>query len=333
MPKKLLRHLAVCATLTTGICSAAHGAALGLHAGQDAYTSQYDDFGKWLGKPVMYRVTFAAADSWQSIDAPFFLGGSTKQWLASNPGHYEVITIPLMLDPSGTKPTDPGTIATDNATLAAIANGTYDNYYRQLAENLATKTGAPQRIIIRLGWELNGDWYTWTAINAPKTYAAAYRHVVQTMRSVCNVLRFEWNLSRTGRTMSTIGHVPFDWNAAYPGDDVVDIVSMDVYDEYNNGWADVVGGQYGLNAFRQFARAHNKSEAHTEWSVSTDTHGHGDDPAFVQGMYDWITAGGSNVLYQGYWNTSAGGPNGAIQGPGSGGVPKSAALYKKLFGQ
>ena len=68
-----------------------------------------------------------------------------------------------------------------------------------------------------------------------------------------------------------------DWNKAYPGDDVVDIISMDVHDEYNHGWSDVVGGSYGLAAFRQFARRHGKSEAYTEWSVSANTPGHGDD--------------------------------------------------------
>ena len=325
MKTKLLRQLAVCAALMAGVCSAAHSAAIGLHAGHDDSTSQYDDFGTWLGKPVMYRVTFAAADTWDTIAAPYILSIATKPWLASNPSRVEVITIPLMPDPQGTDPKTAANIAADDATLAAIANGKYDNYFRELAQNLATKTGAPQRIIVRLGWELNGDWYTWNALHAPATYTAAYRHVVQTMRSVCNVLRFEWNLSRTGRTL--------DWNAAYPGDDVVDVISMDVYDEYNKGWSDVVGGAQGLTAFRQFAQAHNKFEAYTEWSVSTAAAGHGDDTAFVQGMHDWIVAGGARVLYHGYWNTPAGGPNGAIQGPGSGLVPNSAALYKKLFGQ
>lgn len=274
----------------------------------------------------MYRVTFADASSWDSIAAPYILSTGTKQWLASNPSRYEVITIPLMPDPPGTIANK--NIAADDATLAAIASGTYDSYFRELAQNLATKTGEPQRIIVRLGWELNGDWYTWNALNAPASYAAAYRHVVQTMRSICNVLRFEWNLSRTGRTL--------DWNAAYPGDDVVDVISMDVYDDYNHGWSDVVGGTQGLTAFRQFVRAHNKFEAYTEWSVATDPNGHGDDTAFVQGMHDWIAAGGANVLYQGYWDTSAGGPNGVIYSYSSTApvtVPNSAALYKKLFGQ
>jgi hypothetical protein len=52
-------------------------------------------------------------------------------------------------------------------------------------------------------------------------------------------------------------------------------------------------------------------------------------------MYNWIQAGGSNVLYANYWNTKAtNSPNGIIysdSAPVRVTVPKSAALYKKLF--
>ena len=53
-------------------------------------------------------------------------------------------------------------------------------------------------------------------------------------------------------------------------------------------------------------------------------------------MYNWIKAGGSNVLYANYWNSPSGGPDGVIYSDTSSirvTVPKSAALYKKLFSQ
>jgi hypothetical protein len=216
--------------------------------------------------------------------------------------------------------------------LSGVAAGYYDGYFRQLAKNIAARTGAPQRIIIRLGWELNGTWYPWSAVGRASLYRAAYRHVVHVMRSQCNVLRFEWNLNW--------GTNPkFDWTTAYPGDDVVDVVGMDVYDQYNSwGWYNVLNIYEGLSFFRNFARQHGKSEAYTEWGLSIQPSplGNGDDPAFVQGMYNWIQAGGSSVLYADYWNTPSGGPNGVIYSDSSTywvTVPKSAALYKKLFGQ
>ena len=287
--------------------------------GKDGETAQYDVFGGWLGEPVTYRVTFADAESWSGISAPYFLSMATKPWLASNPNRHEVLTVPLM-PKSG-----------NQGMLQDVADGHYDTYFETLAGHLATKTGAPERVIVRLGWELNGKWYPWSAVGYAEQYKQAYRQVVGVMRGRCNVLRFEWNLSR--------GADPkFDWTTAYPGDDVVDGVSMDVYDQYNSGWNSIVNGYQGLAFFRNFARQLKKPEAYPEWGLSTNAKakGRGDDTAFVQGMYDWLQAGGADVPYAAYWNTPAGGPDAAIYSDSpnySVKVPNSQALYKRLFGQ
>jgi hypothetical protein len=299
----------LCAVFAASLCSFAHGEALGLHAGRDSDISQYEEFGNWLGKPVMYRVTFAADDSWDTIASPYFLN-ATRQWLASNPSRVEVVSVPLVPKHSGPD------------TLDAVAAGQYDKYFTKLAQNLASKTGAPSRIIVRLGWEPNGTWYAWSAVKSPESYAKAFRHVVQTMRAVNKELRFEWNLSRTGEK-------DFDWTSAYPGDDVVDIVSMDVYDQYNHSWDEILNGKGGLRDFRKFARAHDKPEAYAEWSVSNSSAGHGDNQAFIKNMHDWFESG--NVLYAAYWNTSAGGPDAAIEGRAAGKAPKAAKAFKSLF--
>ena len=318
MKTKFLRNIALAAALVTGVCTGAQAAGIGLHMGSDSYITQYNDFSKWLGKDVMYRVTFVDQSSWSTIASPYYFSTSTKAWLASNPNRYEIVTVPLM------------PISDSPSTLAAVANGTYDTYFKQLAANLAAKTGAPQRVVIRLGWELNGTWYPWSAVTSgAATYVKAYRHVVQVMRSQCNVLHFEWNLAW--------GSSPkFDWTTAYPGDDVVDVIGMDTYDQWNTGWNNILNGYEGLAFLRNFARQHNKPEAYTEWADSTASSGRGDDTAFVQGMHDWIQAGGSSVIYAGYWNTPSGGPNGVIYSdvatiPVT--VPNSSALYKKLFSQ
>jgi hypothetical protein len=318
MKTRFLRQIAVCSALTAGVCAGAHAAGIGLHMGSDGEITQYQNFSNWLGKPVTYRLTFLDGSSWSTIASPYILGSSTKHWLASSPNRYEVISVPLM------------PYSGHQDMLGAIANGAYDSYYKELAQNLATKTGAPQRIILRLGWELNGKWYPWSAVDAAAEYKAAYRHVVKVMRSKCNVLRFEWNVGW--------GTNPkFDWTTAYPGDDVVDVVGMDVYDQWNSGWNNLLNAYEGLAFFRNFAHKHGKSEAYAEWGLSVQPSpiGHGDDTAFVQEMYNWIQAGGSNVLYANYWNTKAtNSPNGIIysdSAPVRVTVPKSAALYKKLF--
>ncbi len=313
--KKVLRTLAACIALVSGF---AYGAGIGLHMGGDGSINQYNDFSHWLGKPVMVRLTFLNGSSWDTIANPYFLSSATKPWLESNPARVEVISTP-MLPNSG-----------NQYQLRNIANGDYDGYYRQLAVNIASKSGAPQRVIVRLGWEFNGKWYPWSAVGAASEYKAAYRHIVHVMRAKCAVLRFEWNVNW--------GTNPdhFDWTTAYPGDDVVDVIGTDLYDQYNNGWNDILNRYEGLQFYRNFARQHGKSEAYSEWGLSTGSAGHGDDTAYVQNMHDWIEAGGSNVLYANYWNTPSGGPDGVIYTDTSRygvTVPKSAALYRKLFGQ
>jgi hypothetical protein len=308
------------AALSAALCSAlaaVHGHALsapaiGLHAGRDDSISQYTDFGNWIGQPVLYRVVFADEATWRSIAAPYFLR-TTKAWLAADPKHVEVVSIPLAAKGS---PSD---------VLQSVADGDQDNTYRELARRL-NDTGAPDRIIVRLGWELNGNWFPWTAVKSPETFAKAFRRVVLLMRKEAPQLRFEWNLAREGER-------GFDWKRAYPGNDVVDIVSMDVYDQYTHGWDDIRNGPGGLTTFRAFAKANKKPEAYTEWGLSTSAHGRGDDPEFVEGMHAWFNAPDANVLYQAYWNTRSGGPNAALSGPDAGNVPVSTVRFRSLFGK
>lgn len=312
---KFLRKAFIFLAFAAGVCtSVAHASGIGVHMGSDGSIKQYNDFGNWLGKPVTHRLVFIDGRSWSTISTPYFLASATKPWLASRQDRYEVISMPMM--PS----------YGNQGMLQEIADGRYDGYYKTLAGYIATKTGAPQRVIIRLGWELNGNWYPWSAQGHAAQYKAAYRHIVHVMRSKCNVLRFEWNINWGGT---------FDWTTAYPGDDVVDVIGNDLYDQYNKGWDNILNHYEGLTFFRNFARQHGKSEAYSEWGVSTQPSpvGHGDDTGYVQNMYNWMQAG--NVLYANYWNTSSGGPNGVIYSDSSMRVtvPRSAALYKSLFGR
>lgn len=312
---KFLRNAFIFLAFAAGVCtSVAHASGIGVHMGSDGSIKQYNDFSHWLGKPVQYRLVFLDWRSWSTISTPYFLSSATKPWLASSPNRYEVISMPMM--PS----------YGNQGMLQEIADGRYDGYYKTLAGYIATKTGAPQRVIIRLGWELNGNWYPWSAQGHAAQYKAAYRHIVHVMRSKCNVLRFEWNINWGGT---------FDWTTAYPGDDVVDVIGNDLYDQYNKGWDNILNHYEGLTFFRNFALQHGKPEAYSEWGVSTQPSpvGHGDDTAYVQNMYDWIRSG--NVLYANYWNTSSGGPDGVIYSDSSMRVtvPRSAALYKSLFGR
>lgn len=290
--------------------SAADFAALGLHSEGDQSISQYNSFSKWLGKPVQYRVVFTARNAWSDVSDPYYLE-ATKHWLYSDPAHFEVMSVPLLLNA--------------NDTFSTVISGQRDTVFRKLAENISAM-GQTEKVIIRLGWEYNGNWFAWSAIKDPAGYKEAYRQVVSVMRNAAPGIRFDW-------TTDFQSYSTFDWTSAYPGDDVVDIVSMDVYDEYNRGWSDIENAPTGLKAFRAFAKLHHKPEAYPEWGCSTGSHGHGDSPEFIARFYGWLKDGAPNVLYQAYWNTNLGGPDAAIEGPRSGRVPLAASKYRVLFSQ
>lgn len=302
---------AVGASPTT--CPDVGEAALGLHAGRDDSIDQYEAFGAWLGRDVEYRVVFCDPTKWEGIAAPWFLG-TTMTWLESRPARIEVISLPLVPE-------------SERGRFAAVVAGEYDAHYAAFARAMERR-GIAHRVIVRLGWEGNGDWYPWSFQRDPGGFRAAFRRVVATMRAVAPRLRFEWCVScRAPRRGGA------HWTDGYPGDDVVDLVSMDVYDQWAPDWTAIVEGDAGLREFRAFALKHGKLEAYPEWGCSFDmkSQGGGDNPRFVEAMAAWIAARPGGVLYHAYWNTSAGGPRGVLHGRGAGRAPAAAAAYHRLF--
>lgn len=287
---------------------------LGLHAGRDDSIAQYEAFGDWLGRRVMYRIVFCDMSSWNGIASPWFIGTS-RQWIDSDPQRVEVITVPLL--PKG-----------EEENFATIIAGERDAVFRSLAEKIQSR-GLAARVIIRLGWEGNGDWYPWTYARNPAGYRAAFRQAVMTMRTVTPELRFDWCVS--SRCSRKGG--PAVWTDGYPGDDVVDIISMDTYDEYQPSWQALLDGEAGLREFREFAIARGKPEAYPEWgcSVNASAQGGGDNVAFVENMAEWFQGRPGKVVYQAYWNVSTGGPNAPLFGVQLVPVPNAAAAYRRLF--
>ncbi len=66
------------------------------------------------------------------------------------------------------------------ASVAAIANGSYDNYLRSYADSVRHFGHA---VIIGFGHEMNAPWYSWGYPHVrPATFVAAWRHIVRLFR-------------------------------------------------------------------------------------------------------------------------------------------------------
>lgn len=309
--------------------------AIALHAGSDNNTSQYLAFSSWLGATVTTRVTFAAYTHWSDIASPFQLN-ATASWCNQGPQYQEVITLALL--PQGTNFNGGTPSQTEpNAFLTDVTAGTNDTYFKSCAQAIQAK-GIANQVIIRLGWECNGNWYPWgiatnkagynSTTNSPTNFINAYRHVVALMKQYAPGLRFEWNISRTG------SYTGWTSDGGYPGDDVVDYFGCDAYFDYNGfPWLTMRdNGTSGLKLWRARAQAHNKPEAYTEWANDTSANGSvafgGDDPLFPLAMAIWFAQG--NVAYQSYYDTSAWAGNAVIH-TGTVTCPRTAQMYQILF--
>lgn len=287
-------------------------------SGRDDSVKDFASFRAWLGNGrCTGRTTFEADDTWDAIANPYFLD-ATKQWIDSAPGNWECIGVGLV--PKN-----------DKENFAAVVSGKHDADFRSLAKHIKD-LGIGSHVIIRLGYEFNGDWMAWSgnvAPGTPATYAAAFRRAVTQMRSIDPSLRFCWCASDG----DTHGSSPWKWEDAYPGDGFVDYIGLDVYDFWNpKGWPDLLNHKPGLQQIRKFAQAHGKPECYPEWGLASKSNGggKGDDPQFIRNMYNWFNAPGANVAFQCFWDCSCDKMM-QIQGETEN-APKSAAVYRKLFG-
>jgi len=270
---------------------------LGVYGGNDP--ENITQFERWLGCPVQQILVFTDGRTWINIAHP--------QWFMTQFAGLDrpaLWSIPLI--PNG-------------SSLDAAATGAFDTNYVSAALALQNaRAGAQGRIGIRPGWELNGDWFPWAAEGKEQAYIATFRHFVDSFRSVSSKFRFEWNINH-GRHM--------DPAAAYPGDKYVDVVGIDFYwmpqylgNDPVEAFTKIRDGNYGLRYVQEFANAHGKPVAFTEWGVRGD-----DAEPFIKLVHEWIDT--NHIIYHNYWNSDA-----AFPGFLSGGRwPQAGAAFRRAF--
>lgn len=243
-------------------------------------------FQRWLGHPVDVVLDFLQKDSWSGMVGE--MSWMADCWKAL-PGRRLALAVPMLVD--GGEP-----------SLAEGARGAFDGHFRDLAASLVENGYADA--FVRIGWEFNGDWYRWTAKDDPADFARFWRRIAIAMRAVPGArFAFDWN--------PTLADGPTE--AAYPGDDVVDVIGLDLYNqswpaltEPKARWEWLLHHRAGLIWHRQFAAAHGKPRSFPEWGTGTrpDGHGGGDDAEFIRNMFAWMRSGGP-VAYACYWDYTA----------------------------
>ena len=263
-------------------------------------------FAAWRGRAVDFAVDYLARDQWSDIESPTWW---TDAWSSARVPLS--LGVPMLLE-KGT-------------TLAAGAAGDYDQHFRGLGTRLVSARYA--RADLRVGWEMNGDWYAWTAAHDPATWVRFHRRIVDALRSVDGQeFTFTWNTS--------LGPAAMPAEKAWPGDDFVDHVGVDVYDSKwgdpgvtaQQRWSWVRTQDHGLDWTARFAADHHKPIAVPEWGLNTtrlnENGGGGDDPYYVERLLDWATQFG--VVYEAYFDDG----DEKISG---GQFPTAADSYRRLI--
>ncbi|MFE6161908.1 glycosyl hydrolase [Streptomyces sp. NPDC056486] len=242
-----------------------------LNYGPDGVT-RMAELSKWLGGAEL-RVghTYLPGDRWSNIEgAPNFLE-SWAQWRRAQDDRLFVLNVPMM-----ERNEDHVGDTEVRALLRRGAAGDYDEHYRALAERLV-KLKVPDTVIV-LGWEMNGITYTHRCGPDPEAWKKYWKRIITTMRSVPGQkFKFDFTPNR--------GRDAIPWTQCYPGDDVVDIVGMDSYDQpTGTDFARQVSEPYGLKQHVEFAKAHGKEISYPEWGLFRN----GDNEEYMRKMLAWM---------------------------------------------
>jgi hypothetical protein len=257
---------------------------------------------KWLRQAPssVLGVDFYGQSTWQDFSRFSWVPGV---WKKLNPARNVVWSVPLTL--TGTP-------------LADVADGKHDADFEAAARAIAE---AQPGAIIRLGWEMNLVSMAWFAKDREADYIAAFRRVVQIFRRYSSAFKFDWCPGWGAQDSAA--------DLAYPGDDVVDYIGLDVYDFKHEGsleqrWNSFyVKAPFGLEWHRDFAARHGKPMSYPEWGVGNS----GDNPFFIQQMHDWFMKNADNIAYAAYFDVDGLWPTQIDNNQ----FPNSQKLFRRLF--
>ncbi|MFJ3805563.1 glycoside hydrolase family 26 protein [Streptomyces sp. NPDC090073] len=226
----------------------------------------------WLGgTELKVAHTYLPGGTWRDIEGPPGFLDAWAQWRQQKADRTLVVNVPMQ------ERNEEG-LSDDEVRglLSQAAAGAFDHHFRALAEQLV-RLGVPDTVIV-LGWEMNGITYSHRCGPAPEAWKTYWRRIVAAMRAVPGQrFRFDFTPSR--------GRDAVPWTDCYPGDDTVDIIGMDSYDQpAGMSFDEQVSEPYGLQQHVDFAKAHGKPVSYPEWGLFRN----GDDAEYMRRMLAWF---------------------------------------------
>ncbi len=289
----------------------------GWWVGGDKTSSSMAEAQTWRGSPMDFATAYPEYSSWSAMADSSWSIGVWKGY-----GGRLAYGLPLL-------PQD------RRGQWDDVISGAHDDVFRNIAKQMVDNGFGDSAI--RVGLEANGDWFPWgTNAGSAAQYRAAFRRVVGVMRAVAPKLTFWFDTSASANPLpGTSGRGATMLNTLYPGDDVVDGISMDHYDFYSlvaktdQAFKDAMSppNGTGLQDAVNFARAHGKGFAVPEWGLH-GVQGPGDNPFFIQKMFDFFMQNKDVLVFENYFDEPADYIHNSLK---SGQDPQSAAVYRKLW--
>jgi hypothetical protein len=306
----------------------------GWYAGASGLGVASGKFQRWLGQPVTVAATWADQ------------GASAQKTLPAVRGEYKNWKGALDIAVGGT-------VLGSRENYAAAARGAYDVRWRAAAKTLAqSRRGVTAPTFVRPFHEMNGDWYDeWVVTKRNSAdFKKAFARYVGILRQAMPNVYVSWSPNYGDHTGLPVAY----W---YPGDEVVDCVAPDYYDDGSSdarvnasAWnaeaddKDKIGNPQGPEAWRQFAQAHGKPVCFPEWGLKPEGSGT-DHPVWIKAFNAWMNqhantatwtlgepipdAAAGKVLYSVYFNVVHQGNTGFTV-YGTGANPRTRAIFPKL---
>lgn len=229
----------------------------------------------------------------------------------------------------------------------AEAAGQNDAFWHAYGKALAQYRTGKGTTYVRLWYEFNGDWMTFSAKPGEEaSVRAAYKRVAAILRQEFPAVKISYGTCTSAPTSTRVSI-----SACWPEPGVVDVLSIDHY----NNWPyastkaqfdakiSTSQGAHSLEPLRKLAEQKGVPVIISEWgncSNPSQQGGGGDAPVWVQCMYDWFKAnagtGPGQVLGEVYFNIT----DAAYQdyfylvndaGQVNPRMPQAVAKYRELF--
>lgn len=209
--------------------------------------------------------------------------------------------------------------------FAGMASGTMNSTWLswlQAHSALASKTA-----IVRIWQECNGTWMNWSKFSSPSQFISAWRNMATQVRTVFPQAKIDWNLNYNcgpGSEGNGGNGTGYD---LYPGDDLVDIISIDAYENGPSGagpggttWANLqTCPGVNLTNLVSFATSHNKLIGVSETASQNC------DSTWVTNWATWMDGLGTRASHFSWYDDGFGNNGGNVLWTTSGTADSCAA--------